>query len=112
VRKETGELHPRTLELLEQVARRIEQGGIEAWQTLDPKELLGDDADRYAKIKDTLDVWFDSGSTHQTVLGGPNGQATGAGSHGAKLKFPATCISKVRTSTADGSIPRCSCRAC
>ena len=89
VRNETGELHPRTLDLLEQVAQRIEHGGIEAWQTLDPRELLGDDADRYAKIKDTLDVWFDSGSTHQTVIGGPNAAATGAGSHGAKLSFPA-----------------------
>ncbi len=45
VHKETGELHPRTPELLEQVAKLIEQDGIEAWQTLDPKELLGDDAE-------------------------------------------------------------------
>ncbi len=89
VHKETGDLHPRTIELLEQVAQRIEQGGIEAWQTLDPKELIGADADRYAKIKDTLDVWFDSGSTHQTVMGGPQAHVTGAGSHGAKLHFPA-----------------------
>jgi isoleucyl-tRNA synthetase len=89
VHTETGELHPRTLELLEAVAEKVEQGGIEAWQTLDPKELLGAEAERYVKIKDTLDVWFDSGSTHQTVMGGPEGQATGAGSHGAKLQFPA-----------------------
>ena len=89
VHKETGELHARTLDLLEQVAQRIEQGGIEAWQTLDPKELLGAEAQQYVKIKDTLDVWFDSGSTHQTVMGGPEGRATGAGSHGAKLQFPA-----------------------
>ncbi len=89
VHKETGELHPRTLELLEAVAKKVEQGGIEAWQTLDAKELLGDDSAHYVKIKDTLDVWFDSGSTHQTVIGGPRGQSTGAGSHGAKLAFPA-----------------------
>ena len=89
VHKETRELHPRTLELLEAVAKKIEHGGIEAWQTLDPKELLGAEAEQYAKIKDTLDVWFDSGSTHQTVMGGPGGQSTGAGSHGAKLQFPA-----------------------
>ena len=89
IHRETGELHPRTLELLEQVAKRVEQGGIEAWQTLDPQELLGAEAERYVKIKDTLDVWFDSGSTHQTVMGGPAGQATGAGSHGAQLQFPA-----------------------
>jgi isoleucyl-tRNA synthetase len=89
IHRETAELHPRTLELLEQVAQRVEQGGIEAWQTLDPKELLGAEAEHYVKIKDTLDVWFDSGSTHQTVMGGPAGQATGAGSHGAQLQFPA-----------------------
>ncbi|MGB6055058.1 MAG: isoleucine--tRNA ligase [Burkholderiaceae bacterium] len=80
VHKETGELHPRTMELLEQVAKRVEQHGIEAWQSLDPKELLGADADMYVKNKDTLDVWFDSGTTHQTVL---------RGSHAAELKFPA-----------------------
>ena len=89
IHRETGELHPRTLELLEQVAKRVEQGGIEAWQTLDAKELLGADAEHYVKIKDTLDVWFDSGSTHQTVMGGPEGGKTGAGSHGRELKFPA-----------------------
>jgi isoleucyl-tRNA synthetase len=87
--RETGELHPRTLDLLEAVAKRVEQGGIEAWQTLDPKELLGEEAARYVKIKDTLDVWFDSGSTHQTVMGGPGGRTAGAGSHGAMLAFPA-----------------------
>jgi len=79
VHKETGALHPDTLALLEAVAKRVELGGIEAWQTLDPRELLGDDATRYEKVKDTLDVWFDSGSTHQTVL---------RGSHAA-LGFPA-----------------------
>jgi isoleucyl-tRNA synthetase len=89
IHKETSELHPRTLELLEQVAERVEQGGIEAWQTLEPKELLGAEAEQYVKIKDTLDVWFDSGSTHQTVMGGPDGKSTGAGSHGAELQFPA-----------------------
>ncbi|HUX26674.1 MAG TPA: isoleucine--tRNA ligase [Burkholderiales bacterium] len=89
VDRETGELHPNTLDLLEQVAKRVEQGGIEAWQTLDPKDLLGTDAARYVKIKDTLDVWFDSGSTHQTVMGGPDGHSTTAGSHGAQLQFPA-----------------------
>jgi isoleucyl-tRNA synthetase len=89
IHRETSELHPHTLELLEQVAQRVEQGGIEAWQTLDPKELLGADAEHYVKIKDTLDVWFDSGSTHQTVMGGPDGEKTGAGSHGRDLRFPA-----------------------
>ncbi len=89
IHKETGALHPHTLELLEQVAQRVEKGGIEAWQTLDVDELGVDDLDQYVKIKDTLDVWFDSGSTHQTVLGGPAGRETGAGSHARDTAFPA-----------------------
>ena len=80
VHKETGELHPRTPELLEQVAKLIEQGGIDAWHALDPKTLLGDEAEQYLKNKDTLDVWFDSGCTHQTVL---------RGSHPQQSHFPA-----------------------
>jgi isoleucyl-tRNA synthetase len=80
IHKESGELHPRTPELLEQVARLIEKGGIDAWQALDARDLLGDDADLYEKNKDTLDVWFDSGTTHQTVL---------RGSHKQQLAFPA-----------------------
>jgi len=66
--KKSGEPHPRTLELIEQVARRIEQGGIEAWGELDPRELLGDEAEQYEKVSDILDVWFDSGVTHAAVL--------------------------------------------
>ncbi len=89
VHKETGALHPRTLELLEEVARRVEQGGIEAWQTLDPTSLEEFDLASYVKIKDTLDVWFDSGSTHQTVMGGPDGRKTLAGSHPNETAFPA-----------------------
>ena len=89
IHRETSELHPRTLELIEQVAKKVEQGGIEAWQTLDPQELLGEDAAHYVKIRDTLDVWFDSGSTHQTVMGGRAGTLPGPGSHGAELGFPA-----------------------
>ncbi|HAT29574.1 MAG TPA: isoleucine--tRNA ligase, partial [Janthinobacterium sp.] len=85
VHKETGELHPRTPELLEQVAKLIEKDGIEAWLKLDIADLLGDEAAMYQKNKDTLDVWFDSGTTHQTVLGGPAGK----GSHAAQLQFPA-----------------------
>ncbi len=68
VHKESGELHPRTQELLEQVAQRVEQQGIEAWFSLDAAELLGGDAASYKKVSDTLDVWFDSGSSHACVL--------------------------------------------
>ena len=68
VDKETGDLHPRTGELIEQVAKRIEQKGIDAWFELEPSELLDAEADRYQKMTDTLDVWFDSGVTHACVL--------------------------------------------
>jgi len=89
IHKETGDLHPDTLNLLEAVAKRVEEGGIEAWQTLDPRELLGTDATHYEKVRETLDVWFDSGSTHQTVMGGPLGRRKGIGSHAAETEFPA-----------------------
>ena len=89
IHKETSELHPDTLELLEAVAKRVEEGGIEAWQTLDVHELLGSQAAHYDKVKDTLDVWFDSGSTHQTVMGGPEGRRARLGSHFAETEFPA-----------------------
>ena len=80
VHRETGALHPRTPELLEEAARRVEQGGIEAWQTMTAAELLGADAEHYEKVKDTIDVWFDSGSTHFTVL---------KRSHAGDTAFPA-----------------------
>ncbi|WP_189399691.1 isoleucine--tRNA ligase [Arenicella chitinivorans] len=66
--KETGEMHPNTVALMEQAAQRIEQTGIQAWYDLDDTELLGDEVDSYDKVTDTLDVWFDSGVTHHSVL--------------------------------------------
>jgi isoleucyl-tRNA synthetase len=68
VHRETDQLHPRTLELMEEVAKRVEQKGIQAWWDLDPAEILGEDAKDYVKVPDTLDVWFDSGSTHASVV--------------------------------------------
>ncbi len=68
VHKETAELHPDSLELIEKVAKLVEQKGIQAWWDLDPAELLGADADKYEKVMDTLDVWFDSGVTHYSVV--------------------------------------------
>ncbi|MGD8205592.1 isoleucine--tRNA ligase [Pantoea sp. FN0305] len=68
VHKETEQLHPDTLALMEKVAQRVEQDGIQAWWDLDPRDLMGDDADNYMKVPDTLDVWFDSGSTHASVV--------------------------------------------
>lgn len=68
VHKETGELHPNTEALIEDVARRIEVQGIDAWFGLDAAELLGVEAAQYDKVNDTLDVWFDSGVTHAAIL--------------------------------------------
>lgn len=68
IHKQTGELHPRTVELMEEVAQRIEQQGIQAWWDLQLEYLLGDDAEQYEKVTDTLDVWFDSGVTHYFVV--------------------------------------------
>ena len=68
VHKETQALHPRTAELVEEVALRIEQGGIDAWFELTAEDLLGEEAAQYSKVTDTLDVWFDSGVTHYAVL--------------------------------------------
>ncbi len=68
VHRETGEPHPRSSELMGQVAQRVEQGGVDVWYTLDPAELLGAEAADYEKITDILDVWFDSGVTHECVL--------------------------------------------
>ena len=68
IHKDTEELHPDTENLMEQVALKVEQEGIDAWFDLDLADLLGDEADQYQKVTDTLDVWFDSGVTHFTVL--------------------------------------------
>jgi isoleucyl-tRNA synthetase len=62
VHKTTGELHPRTQELLDAVADRVARDGIEAWFSLDPAELLGEEAADYEKLKDVMDVWADSGT--------------------------------------------------
>lgn len=68
VHRTRGEPHPRSVELMEQVAQRIEQAGVDAWYRLDPAELLGEEAAEYEKVTDILDVWFDSGVTHEAVL--------------------------------------------
>lgn len=68
VHKRTGELHPDTQRVLELAATRVEQAGVEAWFHLEAEELIGQDAVDYDKVEDILDVWFDSGVTHFTVL--------------------------------------------
>ena len=68
VHRETGEVHPRTVELMATIADKVEQGGVDVWYALDARELLGEEAAHYDKTTDILDVWFDSGVTHETVL--------------------------------------------
>jgi isoleucyl-tRNA synthetase len=88
VDRATDDLHPDTPALLEQAAARVEKEGIEGWFRASTEDF-GVDGTRYRKLTDTLDVWFDSGSTHQTVMGGPRGRETGAGSHPQETGFPA-----------------------
>jgi len=67
VHRESGERHPRTLELIESAAARVEQGGIDAWFALEPRELLGEEAEHYDKVTDVMDVWADSGLSFECV---------------------------------------------
>lgn len=78
--KSTGELHPDTLNLMKKAEEMIARDGIEAWAKVTPEELLGDEAKDYVKSTDILDVWFDSGTTHYTVM---------RGSHKDLLTWPA-----------------------
>ncbi len=74
--KDSGELHPRTMEILDQAANIVEKGGIEAWSRVTVEEILGaTDAPNYTKSTDILEVWFDSGSTFQHVLRGSHKDA-------------------------------------
>jgi isoleucyl-tRNA synthetase len=68
VDRKNGDLHPRTNELIETVASQVEEKGIDAWFDVEPRDILGDEADQYEKVTDTLDVWFDSGVTHACVV--------------------------------------------
>jgi isoleucyl-tRNA synthetase len=77
----TGELHPRTMEIMDQAASMVEQGGVEAWSKVSAADILGAaDAEHYTKVNDILDVWFDSGTTHDHVL---------RHSHAAQSSWPA-----------------------
>jgi len=76
----TGELHPRTMEIMEQAASMVEAGGIEAWSKATAESIIGADAAHYIKSTDILDVWFDSGTTHDHVL---------RHSHAAQSTWPA-----------------------
>jgi isoleucyl-tRNA synthetase len=77
----TGELHPRTMEIMDQAADMVAQSGVEAWSKVSAADILGAvDAEHYTKVNDILDVWFDSGTTHFHVL---------KNSHEAQSAWPA-----------------------
>ena len=76
----TGELHPRTMEIMDQAASMVEAGGVEAWSKATAESIIGNDAPNYIKSTDILDVWFDSGTTHDHVL---------KHSHAAQSTWPA-----------------------
>lgn len=69
IHKDTGDLHPKTQSIMQTVADAVEKSNMEAWYEMDDRELIGDDVDDYHKIRDGLDVWFDSGVSHACVLG-------------------------------------------
>jgi isoleucyl-tRNA synthetase len=77
--KATGELHPRTLEIIDQAAAIVEKGGVEAWSKLSATDVLGPEGTDYDKSTDILEVWFDSGTTHFTVLKGSHGDKDAQG---------------------------------
>ncbi|WMY94931.1 MAG: isoleucine--tRNA ligase [Arsenophonus sp.] len=68
IHKTTEALHPNILEIIEKIAKNVEKFGTEVWWDLDPATILGKDAINYIKVQDTLDVWFDSGSTHYSIV--------------------------------------------
>lgn len=76
----TGELHPRTMEIMDLAASMVETGGVEAWSKATAESIIGTDAPDYIKSTDILDVWFDSGTTHDHVL---------KHSHAAQSTWPA-----------------------
>jgi isoleucyl-tRNA synthetase len=97
VDKVSGELHPRTAELIEEVAKLVERDGIDAWFDLDATALLGAEAAQYDKATDVMDVWFDSGVVHHAVS-----------QISRRSRRRRICIWKDRTNIAAGSIARCS----
>lgn len=68
IHKQTRALHPNMVALMQTIAEHIRQHGVEAWWSLDSASLLGDEAHAYEKVLDVLDVWFESGCTHLSVI--------------------------------------------
>ncbi len=68
IHKDSGELHPNTMAIMDRAADMVQAGGVEAWSKVSAQDILGADAEHYTKVNDILDVWFDSGTTHDHVL--------------------------------------------
>lgn len=77
VHKNTEQLHPNTHEIIEKAASMIEKKGVEAWFNSEDSYFISE-VSEYKRIDDTLDVWFDSGSSNTCVL-----------EHTQELHFPA-----------------------
>lgn len=73
VHKVNRTIHPDSVAIMHKVASMIEKQGIDAWFDIEPTELIGNEAEDYDKVNDTLDVWFDSGVSHFCVLSGEEG---------------------------------------
>ena len=83
--KDSGELHPDTMDILDIAASMVEQGGIEAWSRAEVNDIQAllaakgkgqtANANDYSKSTDILEVWFDSGSTFEHVLRGSHKDA-------------------------------------
>ncbi len=69
VNKSSGEVL-RDPDVVARIVQAFREDGADAWWSRDPQSFLGNsyNAEEYEKVDDILDVWFESGSTHATVL--------------------------------------------
>ncbi len=69
VSKKTGE-PLRDQKVIEKIAKIYEDEGGDAWFNSDPSRFLSPEYDpnEFEQVKDVVEVWFDSGSTHSYVL--------------------------------------------
>jgi isoleucyl-tRNA synthetase len=82
---DSGELHPNTMAMIDLAAQMVEAGGIEAWSKASTADIFAkagsEHPEQYTKSTDILEVWFDSGTTHTTVLKGSHGDKALDGSY-------------------------------
>jgi isoleucyl-tRNA synthetase len=68
VDRQSDELHPDTIAVMQKVADVVEEQGVDCWYANDIYSRLGVDETKYERVTDILDVWFDSGVSHRCVL--------------------------------------------